>query len=485
MTDKVEFESAAGQEHVFVVKKAKLCKVELLDGAEDKFLSADATQFVNLDRAQKWVDNSSVTSLGRLGFKPKIYVEFDLPGVSEFMLKALAGDDNVSYSDAEKSRNNQFTFVEEEKTYQTESTGKLVISDALLNVGGNNCFNFEVKDTQGNTLKTHKLTTQRKVFIQEVKMTGDAGLSAADSLDPAVAEYKKQGYVVETLAGKEMAAMENIGVDDSDAYIELVRDAYQSAEGKKKEPFTLVVGYTSHLAVKTGGRELSKVNVPVGPGAASVVINVAGPGKTNPDVKAKYLWQNIVTGEGWFEGAYFKDSSSGLITEIAEGNCVAVPVNASNPNMSRKVKIDVTQLPAGKTGKVVLKLTWVDRMRAGLSFGGNNLICVCTKAWWRNKTAAQQNQVIIHEMGHKIGMVPNGQAKLPDKITTFYDSTKGHVGTHCHHGIPAGQDRYDASADAALSDCVMYGSTNGQSAFCEHCSVAAKKQDITAGWPTL
>ncbi|MEP3415038.1 MAG: hypothetical protein ABJN66_08340 [Gilvibacter sp.] len=484
MTGKKSFECASGKEHTFVVKQAKLVQVELLDGAEGKFLPKGGKQFVNLDRDNKWVDNQSVTSLGRLGYKPKIYVKFDLPGVSEFTIKAIPDAKNPPYTDDEKNRNSLFKFIEEEKTYQTESTGELVISDAFLSVGGKSTFYFEVKDTQGTTLKTKKLETLRKVFVQQIKMTGDAGKSAANSISTVESEYKKQGFIIESLPEKNMPEMENIGANDSTTYKNAVKTAYQSSEGKKKEPHSLVVGYTSHLAVKTTGRQLSKINVSVGPGSSAITINIAGPGKTNPAVRTKYLWQEIVSGESWFESASFEDATSGVVTAIDEKYCTAIAVNAANPNASSKVKIDVSKLPRG-TGTVTLKVTWVDRMRAGLSFGGSNLICVCTKAWWKNKSLAQQNEVIIHEMGHKIGMVPGGTGKLPDKTDTFYDSSKGHVGTHCHHGIPAGQARYDSATDASLSDCVMYGSTNSHSAFCEHCSVAAKKQDINSGWSAL
>ena len=130
MTDTKNFECADGKEHVFVVKKAKLAEFKILDGAEDKFLAADADQFVNLDRAQKWVDNNKVKTLGRLGYKPKLYVEFDLPGTSKFKLKIIPNGANVTYSDEEKGRNPRFKFLEE-KEYQTESDGKLVISDEI------------------------------------------------------------------------------------------------------------------------------------------------------------------------------------------------------------------------------------------------------------------------------------------------------------------------------------------------------------------
>jgi hypothetical protein len=149
MTGKKSLECAAGKEHTFVVKKAKLIKVGLLDGAEDRFLPKDGSQFVNLNRDQKWVDNKSVTSLRRLGYKPKIYVEFDLPGVNEFTIKAIPDPKNAVYSDAEKTRNSLFKFIEQEMTYQTESSGNLVISDAFLSVGGESTFHFEIKDIYG------------------------------------------------------------------------------------------------------------------------------------------------------------------------------------------------------------------------------------------------------------------------------------------------------------------------------------------------
>jgi hypothetical protein len=82
-------------------------------------------------------------------------------------------------------------------------------------------------------------------------------------------------------------------------------------------------------------------------------------------------------------------------------------------------------------------------------------------------------------MGHKIGMVSDASGSLPDKTTTFYDDSKGHVGPHCHHGIPAGQTLCDSAADAKKSDCVMYGATNSHAAFCEHCSVTAKNMILT------
>ena len=96
---------------------------------------------------------------------------------------------------------------------------------------------------------------------------------------------------------------------------------------------------------------------------------------------------------------------------------------------------------------------------------------------------------MIHELGHKIGLVPGGTAwrsydrsKL-DKAPRFYETSQGHVGNHCHAGIAAKPvpQKY-TSHDAAASICVMYGQTNDHSAFCPDCAKAARKVDLSSGW---
>jgi hypothetical protein len=89
---------------------------------------------------------------------------------------------------------------------------------------------------------------------------------------------------------------------------------------------------------------------------------------------------------------------------------------------------------------------------------------------------------MVHELGHTVGMVANGTGKLPDAVATLYTSAKGHVGNHCYNGNADGQARYDSATDSANSTCVMYGATNGKSAFCDNCAPAVRKLDICDGW---
>jgi type VI secretion system secreted protein VgrG len=127
------------------------------------------------------------------------------------------------------------------------------------------------------------------------------------------------------------------------------------------------------------------------------------------------------------------------------------------------------------TGTLTVKVYTVNSMCGGLSFNRGNLICVCTRAWWRAISESDQNQVMIHEMGHKIGMVPKGTTL--DRTANQYTG-KGHVGSHCHTGL-AVLASYD---NVPGSRCVMFGMTNGVMAFCAACAKAVKKMDLSAGW---
>jgi len=57
---------------------------------------------------------------------------------------------------------------------------------------------------------------------------------------------------------------------------------------------------------------------------------------------------------------------------------------------------------------------------------------------------AEQQQIIIHELGHSLKMVTNGSSILPAKPSYHYIG-KGHSGNHC--GVASGQASYAAEAD--------------------------------------
>lgn len=449
----------------------QIVRVQPMQG-DDAEISADDKQWVNLTRDAKWVDGTRVTSLDRLTERPRVRVTFDRPGAHAFTLKIQPDAGNLAYSDAEKGRNDRFKYEEEEQSFTTEADGTKVIETMNVAVCGGHKYSLSAKDATGNEVSSQTIEVNRLVYYFQVKMTGSA---AAGSVDTMVNEMASHQITMVAAGDEEMARMENISTGDSNTYKANVRTVYHAAaDARDKEPYVLIVGYTDHLAVQDASQVVVKAGVAVGAGEVEIpIVNAAGDNK--------YLWQDIVTGEGWFVScSYLEDGADAAdAVAIAEDKCEAVAVSAARPSKSKKVKIDVSDLDAG-TGTITLTVNWVNRMRGGLSFPGTNLICVCTKAWWREKSADSQNETIIHEMGHQFDMVVDGSGSGPDRVATQYDDS-GHVGSHCHNGIAAQADYSDEDG----STCVIFGATNDVSTFCANCAPAVKKQDLGDGFGSL
>ncbi len=429
------------------------------------------------------MDGTRVKNLDRLSRKPRIKVEFDRPGAHSFRVKYKPGSGNAVYTSSEKSRNSKFKYQDQEKSYTTESDGtKIICDDFFIAVAGNDQYRLEASDDYGNTVTSQgEIRTTRLIHFVQVKMAGLTGI--ASSMSAFTAEFERNFYKMVSLPDVEMAHMHNISTDDQETFRQNARAAYTGSQGPGKAPCSVAIGFTDQLAVKNPNQIIRKRNVKVGPGEADVEIGIAGPGLTNSAIKTRALWKDVVPGEGWFVSCEFLKTGGTPGRDevvIAEAKCQPL-ANARITRYFDKVKVKVDHLSTA-TGTLTLKVNWVDRMRGGLSFGGGNLICVCTRAWWRNKSTAAQNRVIVHEMGHKVGMVADGTAGLPDKVATHYDSSRGHVGNHCYFGCPDGQARYDSRTDTSNSKCVMFGATNGKGKFCTNCEPAVRKVDISDGW---
>ncbi|HPU50455.1 MAG TPA: hypothetical protein PK359_02760 [Burkholderiaceae bacterium] len=459
--------------------KPRIVAVEFLDGHQDKRVSS-ARQYVNLPAKTKWVDGSHVLNKDRLGHKPRIRVWFDRPGSHGFKVRLIPGAANRPYSAAEKGRNPRFRFQETEKSYATGGDGTTIlpIDDFFITAAGGHAYTVEATDEHGNTARSGVIESRRLVHYLPIKMRNLT--AAASSLAVFEGEYARHAIDMVALPTVEMPHRHNIGPDDEAALKRAAQAAYRGSQAPAREPFVLAVVFTDHLAVKNPGQALTYTGLTVGPGQPDQVLDIIGPGLTNPALAPRSLWINLVPGEDWFVSATYTPTG-GAVVALPKAKCTPVPDNAATPDNCTSVRVDVSGLPAG-TGSITLTVNWVDRMRGGLAFGAGNAILIGTRAWWRTKSQASQNETLVHEAGHQVGMVSRGVGLQPDEVATRYDNAKGHVGNHCHHGIPAGQARYDSSADRALSDCVMYGAGNGHSAFCPSCSPAVHKVDLSAGW---
>jgi type VI secretion system secreted protein VgrG len=457
--------------------KPKLIAVELPDSS---VLAAKGMQYVNLPGADKWIDAAKgPKNKNRQTQIPPVLVRFNKPCSESFKIKEVPGGSNSAYSVAEEGRDANFTHEKTEKTYSTDADGTKTITDLQISCAGKDVYKYTAVDDYGNTATSVEIETIRRVYIQELKMQGLATVAA--TLATFTGEFAKHGIELIQLPSHAMTHLQNVGTDTGPFATE-ARKGYVASACSAKEPYVVALAYTDQLAVKEQ-TTLSYTGINVGPGQAPRRLSVVVGGN------AKSLWKNIVTGEDWYvSGTFVRDGETavvnipaGLVTAVADDpgvadDCTTVSVDVAaleklvNANWLRKLFDRVSPF----VGTITLTLNIVNRMRGGISIGGGNLICVCTRAWWRPISGDEQNQTMVHEMGHKVGMVPTGTTldATPNQYTG-----KGHVGSHCHTGLAV-----LASYSNVTGTCVMFGATNNKSAFCADCAKAVKKVDLSAGW---
>jgi len=457
---------------------ANIVSVEFLNGGDDKILTSKGDQYVNLPYEDKWVDGKIIKNKDRLSNKPRVLVKFDKAGSHSFKIKLILGGSNAVYTAKEKGRNANFKYEENEKTYTTSGDGTIIIDDLFLTVAGNDNYTLSATDAKGKTVKSSgSISTKRFFYYVELKMKGLK--SVATSLTTFETEFVRNYMKLEGLAAVEMKHMQNISTGDSNTFKSLARKSYDISTAGTKEPYCVAIGYTDHLAVKNNGT-LEKTKIEFGIGKPKVDISIKGKGLKVNKVQKRALWRGIVKSEDWFINCKYKLDGKAKWEDIPEEKCTAKQRVGYPKGYCDVVEIDVKELPKGK-GAIRLEVNWVDRMRGGLSFGGGNLVCICTRAWWQAKTTLSQNQTLIHEVGHKVGMVSDGSGNLPKKVATHY-AAKGHVGNHCYNGNAKGESNYNTKEARKKSTCVMFGTVNGKTKFCEKCHPTVRKLDISKGW---
>lgn len=458
----------------------ELAVIESISIVEGDGLLASGNQWVNLPKEAKWADTANgVTSQDRLGQKLKFKVAFSQPGSHPFKVRMLPGEANDDVSDAEKGRNAKFKFQDQEKSYTTDADGtKTVADDFFTSCCGLDEFKLVAEDTTNQIeVESGTVTVHRLVYYQPIVMKG----SAAPDFAAWRAEYARLGIDLVALTAAEIQALSNIGSDaDSNTYQQRVKAAFGKSAGNDKKPHCVAVGITGYLAAKNPNVDLPELEADdSGPDADPVDVPVRATSLVGGGMRQESLWIDLVDGEGWFvSGEFVQDDGNSV--PITQAMCRPV-ATASNAHDFRWVSVDVSELPAGG-GTIRLRVNVVDRWRNGLSFGGGNLICIAGKVSWRDRDAAEMNQTLIHEMGHKIGMVCDGQGSAPDAPAERY-TERGHVGEHCYHGLGLIEDFRDVDSGAG---CVMFGSnvTGRPNEFCENCSPAVRKMDLSAGFPS-
>ena len=451
---------------------AKLVSVELID-SNNNALEGCVMQYVNLPSNAAFVNGKEVQDIGQLGQNIRCKVVFDKPGVHNFKLKLEPGSKNLVYSASELSRNANFKYQDQELNLSTNSNGEVIVEGRRLFVspGSGDIFSVSATDDSGKKLLSNGfIQTERLLHYVEVKMNNLS--SIASNLKPFVREFKRNGVILKDLPSVNMPHLKNIDTRaDVNTFLQNIQTALVNSPAGNYNPHCVTIAYTDHLAVK------EEFGVPVNiRGGSSKAVDV--PIQDGFTKKEFALWHNI-DGVDWFISCAFKPADGSPAITIGKDKCTP-RAKVDDAAFFNKVDIDVSGLPR-IAGIINLKVHVVNRMRGGLSLGKSNIVAIGTRVNWKDNSTDLQNSIAIHEVGHQLGMACDGAGIKPDKIPTHYNSSQGHVGSHCHYGIPAGQARYDAEADHQKSRCVMYGASGAQSTFCKHCSKSLKKADLKSG----
>jgi hypothetical protein len=139
-------------------------------------------------------------------------------------------------------------------------------------------------------------------------------------------------------------------------------------------------------------------------------------------------------------------------------------------------------LPGGH-GLLYLDVVVVDVLGMGTSLPNENLITVSSRML-DGSPMAQEIMLhgLVHEVGHKIGMVPGplGDSDLDEQ--PYYYHGCGHEGPHCR--FPAPIRDYTPSRFPLLPApaCTMFGDLRSNTdMFCPNCLPPVRKLDVSPG----
>ncbi|MGX9689216.1 type VI secretion system Vgr family protein [Achromobacter anxifer] len=449
-------------------------------------------QYVNLQEEDEvWNDGQALDSLDRQTNKPRIRVRFNKAGQHRFTVKVSPRAGNAVYSAREQSRQPLYREpTPRSYSYVTDADGTKVVNNITLPAAGLNTYTFEVIDDKNQTIATEQVETARRLYLQEIMLPGPETLARRHGFQPTATEYARHGVDIVQLPPVSARGDANSDVFTDDGYERLRRLAasvYPSSQGPDREPYTLVVCHLDRLASMLPVQPIY-VQASAGPGAADKQVQFV-----NADGTLSFLWHHIEPGVDWYVDGQFEytDPAAGIRhVPIPKDRMTPLPYDPAKPKACDALNIRMAGLvPVTTAGKIILKVRLMESSAGGVAFPGTNLLGVAAMDPWEPNTLDYQQQTLVHEIGHLIGMVPSGpewvrahpdeadmdSSKL-DKGQYFYSQ----FGNHCHFGLPASE------ADPShVGSCVMFGGDCVSIRFCAGCAQAVRKTDMSNGWPSF
>lgn len=449
-------------------------------------------QWVNLTKDDLFktdgIDSKASMGALRVKFKTKA------ADLSAFKVKVSIKGDYATYSDAEKGRNSNFGFG----SYFTapavndgKSEGTTTQPITLAAAGGNE---YEISAMYKGKEVVGKLTveTRRRLYFQVMAMRGVTAPDLLNLIDTFWGEADKLYIDLQQVGGT--ATVANIGCMEDpkdDPFIDSCKPAYTL---RKYKPYAFAVCFIEHYSDFATHSLRRKFNRTL----PRKLSNASFDGLTFtlklPD--GVFLWKDLDkqddANKRWAlngprvtvidaAGVDLLDVSAGVESTEAYRDGVAAGAHGGKYNAVRiKMKPDAVSRNYFSDKALTFRVRWnvgiADGFTNGVSYNTTNLVAVATRVEWEDRPVDRMSQTIVHEVGHKIGMVPKGGAGELDAHAQQY-TQRTHQGSHCAQGA-----NWDGTRWSGSPICVMFGSSwdSRKGQFCPICSPLVRKLDLSA-----
>ena len=469
---------------------------------------AKIKQWVNLDRIALFVERGidSIDRLGPVFFDAKFKNEDALP----VQLKVTTVSETSPYSAAEKDRNARFILLEPIGLDVSEGTDVQLRCVAFLPPAGGAVYKVEAKAGDAVKAASDEIEAWRRLYFQVFHMHG----VTVPDLKPTFDYYKTLFLeLVDVPAG---AAVEILSVQNADTndLVASVKPKYTVAD---REPFVLALVFSRALPRMTP----FEIGADPNSGHVSLPSRLSGNSTLSFDLHDnKFLWwrmNSIHDAMNGGQGIWLQSD----VTLTVGTQTFTIPKSAVSIDLGQtfragqgfnRIKIELPEgarnrnIFSAKDASVRLDLVIVEGFSGGFAVLGTNLLTVASNSWWRTSNVPddQRIQVLNHEFGHKLGMVPKGGRPLgseneldaPDKLYGDIDpiygtitaalqsqqNGKGHHGAHCERGA-TGRKEGAVWKWTGTPACTMFGATSTDDAwtppkFCGPCSKLVIRQDL-------
>jgi len=421
----------------------------------------DVEQWVNLTVNNRWI-GEGLRDRRQMGELVRVQFQFAEAQRATVFVSKTALILNAVYSATERTRRIGFRPGEiNRRRVRTNRDGVFVLRTRVTLAGGD-VFLFEGEDTEGNTVSPDAIVTRRKLYYQVIGMAG-VPLPGTAAFEREFWNTGDNLYIklVQFSPGQTIPARVNL--DDTVARnLNAVKRAARGQFDRTKRPYGVLI-----LAVKKNCiRGWERVTTP------GVIFNGVYALNTR-----RRLFDIADPAVEYYGSIRWRANTGGPWRRIAKTRCTR--------RGDFQVDIDTTGLPQAVPGRLQYRLRVIRIEGMGVSFASDNLILVATEeADGTAVPGGTLEAIIIHEMGHKIGMVPGPQGtRALDTQGTHYRN-RGHSGAHCYHGtalVPNFTPGPGAGpvVPAPTPDCVMFGDIRSPTTFfCTDCYGSLRKLDL-------